>query len=117
MITRYLAQWQAEVRVVMEKSVHRHTWITRITRILHYCESAGLFNGNEAERQGRDNSSYGHDASLRRSNDHNVSRGSGQASWNAFSIARLDADHPVPPRLSRQTVAFAPCGSLPQRAR
>jgi hypothetical protein len=23
----YLAQWQAEVRVVMEKSAHRHTWI------------------------------------------------------------------------------------------
>jgi hypothetical protein len=24
---RYLAQWQAEVRVVIEKSAHRHTWI------------------------------------------------------------------------------------------
>jgi hypothetical protein len=32
----------------MEKSVHRHTWITRITRILHYCEAAGLFNSNES---------------------------------------------------------------------
>src|SRR5207249_11086922 len=27
---RYLAQWQAEVRVVMEKSAHRHTWIASI---------------------------------------------------------------------------------------
>ena len=35
---RYLAQWQAEVRVVIEKSAHRHTWIASITRILHYCE-------------------------------------------------------------------------------
>ena len=53
--------------------------------------------GLQVGRQGRDNSSYGLDASPRRSNDHNVSRGPGQASRNAFSIARLDADHPVPP--------------------
>src|SRR5207237_3414036 len=45
---RYIAQWQAEVRVVMEKSVHRHTWIASITRILHYCEAAGPFNSNES---------------------------------------------------------------------
>src|ERR1700730_8491852 len=32
---RYLAQWQAEVRVVMEKGAHRHTWIASITWILH----------------------------------------------------------------------------------
>jgi hypothetical protein len=32
----------------MEKSVHRHTRITSITRILHYCEAAGLFNSNES---------------------------------------------------------------------
>ena len=44
---RYLAQWQAEVRVVIEKSAHRHTWIASITRILHYCEAAGLFDSNE----------------------------------------------------------------------
>ena len=48
MITaRYLAQWQAKVRVVIEKSAHRHTWIASITRILHYCEAAGLFDSNE----------------------------------------------------------------------
>ena len=47
---RYLAQWQAEVRVVMEKSAHRHTWIASITRILHYCEAAGLFDSNESLR-------------------------------------------------------------------
>jgi hypothetical protein len=45
---RYLAQWQAEVRVVMEKSAHWHTWIASITRILHYCEAAGLFDSNES---------------------------------------------------------------------
>jgi hypothetical protein len=45
---RYLAQWQAEVRVVMEKSAHRHTWIASVTRILHYCEAAGLFDSNES---------------------------------------------------------------------
>ena len=44
---RYLAQWQAEVRVVMEESVRRHTWIASVTRILHYCEAAGLFDSNE----------------------------------------------------------------------
>ena len=44
---RYLAQWQAEVRVVIEKSAPRHTWIASITRILHYCEAAGLFDSNE----------------------------------------------------------------------
>ncbi len=43
----YLAQWQAEVRVVMEKNAHRHTWIASVTRILHYCEAAGLFDSNE----------------------------------------------------------------------
>jgi hypothetical protein len=32
----------------MEKSVHRHTWIASITRILHYCEASGLFNSNES---------------------------------------------------------------------
>ena len=32
----------------MEKSAHRHTWIASITRILHYCEAAGLFNSNES---------------------------------------------------------------------
>jgi hypothetical protein len=31
----------------MEKSAHRHTWIASITRILHYCEAAGLFDSNE----------------------------------------------------------------------
>jgi hypothetical protein len=31
----------------MEESVHRHTWIASITRILHYCEAAGLFDSNE----------------------------------------------------------------------
>jgi hypothetical protein len=31
----------------MEKSVRRHTWIASITRILHYCEAAGLFDSNE----------------------------------------------------------------------
>ena len=45
--TRYLAQWQAEVWVVMEKSGRRHTRITSITRILHYCEAAGLFDSNK----------------------------------------------------------------------
>jgi len=45
---RYLAQWQAEVRVGMEKSAHWHTWIASITRILHYCEAAGLFDSNES---------------------------------------------------------------------
>jgi hypothetical protein len=43
----YLAQWQAEVRVVIEESARRHTWIACITRILHYCEAAGLFDSNE----------------------------------------------------------------------
>ena len=28
---RHLAQWQAEGRVVIEKSAHRHTWIASIT--------------------------------------------------------------------------------------
>jgi hypothetical protein len=32
----------------MEKSAHRHTWIASITRILHYCEAAGLFDSNES---------------------------------------------------------------------
>ena len=32
----------------MEKSAHRHAWIASITRILHYCEAAGLFNSNES---------------------------------------------------------------------
>ena len=32
----------------MEKSAHRHTWIACITRILHYCEAAGLFDRNES---------------------------------------------------------------------
>ena len=41
------ATGQAEVRVVMEKSAHRHTWIASVTRILHYCEAAGLFDSNE----------------------------------------------------------------------
>jgi hypothetical protein len=31
----------------MEKSAHRHAWIASITRILHYCEAAGLFDSNE----------------------------------------------------------------------
>ena len=44
----YLAQWQAEVRVVIEESARRHTWIACITRILHYCEAAGLFDRNES---------------------------------------------------------------------
>jgi hypothetical protein len=44
---RYLAQWQAEVRVVMEQSAHRHTWIASITRILHNREAAGLFDSSE----------------------------------------------------------------------
>jgi hypothetical protein len=44
---RYLAQCQAEVRVVMEKSAHWHTWIASITRILHNREAAGLFDSNE----------------------------------------------------------------------
>ena len=45
---RYLAQWQAEIRVVTDKSVYRHTWIKSIIRILHYCEAAGLFDSNES---------------------------------------------------------------------
>ena len=32
----------------MEKSAHRHTWIASITRILHYCEAAGLFDSSES---------------------------------------------------------------------
>ena len=31
----------------MAKSAQRHTWIASITRILHYCEAAGLFDSNE----------------------------------------------------------------------
>ena len=58
--------------------------------------------GLQAERQGRDNSSKGLDASPRSSNDHNVS-GFCQAHRWAFSIARLDADHPVPLFLSRHS--------------
>src|SRR5580692_3975739 len=58
--------------------------------------------GLQVGRQGRDNSSKGLNASPRRSNDHNVSRGSCQASRRAFSIARLDAYHPVP-ALSKPT--------------
>jgi len=57
--------------------------------------------GLQVGRQGRDNSSKGLDASPRRSNDHNVSQGSCQTSRRAFSIAMLDADHPVPPLLGR----------------
>ena len=34
----------------MEKSADRHTWIASITRILHYCEAAGLFDSNESLR-------------------------------------------------------------------
>src|ERR1700738_1836295 len=56
----------------------------------------------QARRQGRDNSSKGLNASPRRSNDHNVSRGFCQVYRRAFSIARLDADHPVP-ALSKPT--------------
>ncbi len=52
--------------------------------------------GLQVGRQGGDNSSKGLDASPRRSNDHNVSRGFCQAYRSALSIARLDADHPVP---------------------
>src|ERR1700720_3988051 len=52
--------------------------------------------GLQVGRQGGDNSSKGLDASPRRSNDHNVSRGSCQGSRRAFSIARLGSDHPVP---------------------
>src|SRR6202022_2672939 len=44
---RYLAQWQAEVRVVIEESARWHTWVASITRILHYCEAASLFDSNE----------------------------------------------------------------------
>jgi hypothetical protein len=51
--------------------------------------------GLQVGRQGRDNSSNGLDASPRRSNDHNVSLGFCQASRRAFSIAKLDAEHPV----------------------
>jgi hypothetical protein len=32
----------------MEKSAYWHTWIASITRILHYCEAAGLFDRNES---------------------------------------------------------------------
>ena len=194
----------------MEESARRHTWIASITRILHYCEAAGLFDscesscpvvtaarqydadyaravyarrrpeewiggrphvillrtlvqsnetdradchvmvrrrhvnaaalnaraissvfgrksagsgkdgrkearmrradvkhdeerGLQVERQGRDNFSKGLDASPRSSDDHNVSLGFCQASRRAFSIARLDADHPVAPPLSRHS--------------
>src|ERR1700730_12613668 len=45
---RYLAQWQAEVRGVMEQSAHRHTWIASITRILHNREAAGGRNAGES---------------------------------------------------------------------
>src|ERR1700730_2551684 len=44
--------------------------------------------------------SKGLNASPRSSNDHDVSRGFCRAYRSAFSIARLDADHPVPPLLS-----------------
>jgi hypothetical protein len=206
----YLAQWQAEVRVVAEESARRHTWILSLIRILHYCEAAGLFDCNkpfcpvatasrqydsddacaiytrrrpeewiggrprvtllrtlvqpneidradchvmvrrrhvnaaalnaravssvlgrkwpsygkegrklartrgvgvkhdeerglQAGRQDRDNTANGLDASPRSSNDHNVSRGSCQAYRRAFSIARLNADHPVRPLLPRHS--------------
>src|SRR6202030_563417 len=55
----------------------------------------------QAGRQGRDNSFKGLDASSRSSNDHNVS-GFCQIYRRAFSIARLDAYHPVP-ALSKPT--------------
>ena len=47
----------------MEKSAHRHTWIASVTRILHYCEAAGLFDSNEplcpvATAPGKYNSDY-----------------------------------------------------------
>src|SRR6266446_2581815 len=76
--------------------------------------------GLQVGRQGRDNSSNGLDASPRRSNDHNVSRGSGQASRRAFSIARLDADHPVPPlpsRYSRMSAVIRSPSAIPAVAR
>src|ERR1700730_1805457 len=57
----------------------------------------------QAGRQGRDNSFKGLDASPRRSNDHNVSRGFCQASRRAFSIARPDADHLVPALSTKPT--------------
>jgi hypothetical protein len=43
---RYLAQWQAEMRV-MGKSARWHTSIPSLVRILDYCEAASLFDGNE----------------------------------------------------------------------
>ena len=55
----------------------------------------------QAGRQGRDNSFKGLDASSRSPNDHNVS-GFCQIYRRAFSIARLDAYHPVP-ALSKPT--------------
>ena len=55
----------------------------------------------QAGRQGRDNSFKGLDTSPRSSNDDNVS-GFCQAYRRAFSIARLDAYHPVP-ALSKPT--------------
>src|ERR1700732_319085 len=39
----YLAQWQAEGRVVIEKSAHRHTWIASITgSCTILCSGAGF---------------------------------------------------------------------------
>lgn len=56
----------------------------------------------QAGRQGRDDSFKGLNASSRSSNDHNVS-GFCQIYRRAFSIARLDAYHPVPVFLSRHS--------------
>src|ERR1700730_4729264 len=71
--------------------------------------------GPQVERQGRDNSSKGLDASPRRSNYHNVSRGFCQASRKVFSIAGLDTDHLVPP-LSEPTFPRMSAVIRPTRA-
>jgi hypothetical protein len=52
--------------------------------------------GLQAGRQNRDNILKGLDASPRGSNDHNVSRTILQPCGRAFSIPRLDVDHPIP---------------------
>jgi hypothetical protein len=61
----------------------------------------------QAGRQGRDNSFKGLDASPLSSNDHNVS-GFCQVYRRAFSIARLDAYHPIT-ALSNSKPTFPAC--------
>src|ERR1700719_2861505 len=74
----------------------------------------------QAGRQGRDNSFKGLDASSRSSNDHNVS-GFCQIYRRAFSIARLDAYHPVlavcEPTFSQMSAVIRPTRAMAYRIR